>query len=80
MPSSVVATLLTKAAKDPAAGADFLSLRSTLMVESAADKLGLLAGGGADAFRNAIPFRFKVGRFCVGLGGAGGAAVGAETV
>ena len=80
MPSSVMATLLTKAAKEPGAGAVFLSLRSTLKEESADDRLGLLAGGGAEGFRKAMPFRFKVGRFCAGFGGAGAAVVNAVVV
>lgn len=67
---SVVATCCTNFAKDPDGGA-FLSLRSTLMEESAADKLGRLAGGCCSCccdreFLIAIPLRFKVGLFCAG--------------
>ena len=74
MPSSVVATLRTNSAKDPGGGA-FFSLRSTLMDDSAADKLGLFAGGSAVDGLNAIPFRFRVGRFCAVVGFVGAAVV-----
>ena len=70
---SLAALCCTNFAKDPDGGA-FFSLRSTLREESAADKLGRLAGGGCAGkeFLMAIPLRFMVGRFCPVITGAGG--------
>ena len=65
---SFAALYSTNLAKDPDGGS-FLFLRSTLKEESAADKLGRLAGRSscdAKELRRAIPLRFNVGRFCAG--------------